>query len=82
MNTKLTLSLNKDVVLAAKKYAKAHQTSVSQIVENYFLDLIYSKPKKYPKIIEDMIGIAQVNEEEVDYKAAKLDYLTNKYLKD
>ncbi len=82
MNTKLTLSVDQRVVDAAKKYAKSHKTSVSKLVENYFLDLIYTKPKKYPKVIEEMIGVAEVEHPDYDYKAAKLEYLTNKYLKD
>lgn len=35
MNTKLTLSLNKDVIEQAKAYAKEKGISLSQMVENF-----------------------------------------------
>ncbi|MEM6806223.1 MAG: DUF6364 family protein [Bacteroidota bacterium] len=35
MNTKLTLSLNKEVIEQAKKYAKTHNVSLSSLIENY-----------------------------------------------
>ncbi len=61
MNSKLTLSLDKIVIQAAKKYAKEHKTSVSRLAEQYFLDLIHSKPREnYPKESLDFIGIAKV----------------------
>lgn len=36
MNTKLTLTLEKDVIEIAKKYAKEKGQSLSELVENYF----------------------------------------------
>jgi hypothetical protein len=36
MNTKLTLTLEKEVIEIAKKYAKEKGQSLSEIVENYF----------------------------------------------
>jgi hypothetical protein len=35
MSSKLTLSVAPDVVAAAKRYAATHDTSVSQLVEDY-----------------------------------------------
>ena len=37
MPTKLTLRLNPFLIKKAKRYAKHHATSVSQLVEGYFL---------------------------------------------
>lgn len=39
MSKKLTLRLSEDVIERAKKYAKARGTSVSQLVEQYFVAL-------------------------------------------
>ena len=39
MNTKLTLSLEKEVIEKAKSYAKQHNISLSALVENYFSNL-------------------------------------------
>ena len=36
MNTKLTLTLEKEVIEIAKKYAKQKGQSLSELVENYF----------------------------------------------
>ena len=36
MNTKLTLTLEKEVIEIAKKYAKENGQSLSELVENYF----------------------------------------------
>ena len=45
MNTKLTLSLEKEVIEKAKIYAKGTGRSLSEMVENYFRNLI-SKSEK------------------------------------
>jgi F0F1-type ATP synthase membrane subunit b/b' len=36
MNTKLTLTLEKEIIEQAKKYASAKGKSLSEMVENYF----------------------------------------------
>lgn len=48
MNTKLTLSLDKNVIEDAKRYADDSKTSLSDIVENYFKAIV-SKSKQQPK---------------------------------
>ena len=45
METKLTLSLDKDIIEKAKIYAKNKHTSLSNIVETYFYFLISSDKK-------------------------------------
>jgi len=40
MNTKLTLSLEKEVIENAKIYAKGTGRSLSEMVENYFRNLV------------------------------------------
>ena len=40
MDTKLTLKLNKDVIIMAKEYALKHNQSLSHIIESYLLFLI------------------------------------------
>ena len=39
MNTKLTLRMDESLIAAAKDYAAAHGSSVSQMVANYFAAL-------------------------------------------
>ena len=44
MDTKLTLRLDVDAIEAAKRYAAARGSSVSQIVEDYFSRLAVATP--------------------------------------
>ena len=45
MNTKLTLTIEKDVIEIAKKYAKEKGQSLSEMVENYFKFVTVSRTK-------------------------------------
>jgi hypothetical protein len=56
METKLTLSLDKEIIEQAKKYAKQQKTSLSKIVENYFYYLTSDKPGKVNKNREIRLG--------------------------
>lgn len=47
MNTKLTLSVDPDVVAAAKRYAEGAGTSVSRLVQHY-LSALATKPGPAP----------------------------------
>ncbi len=61
MKTKLTLSLEEDVIEQAKAYAKDQETSVSSLVENY-LKAITSSKKEENEIL-------QVSEKSTSYKS-------------
>jgi len=81
MNTKLTLSLDKDVIQQAKKYAKDHNISLSGLIENYLQKIISDyQEKTYPKssIVEELSGIVQLDPD-LDYKEEHTNYLTKKY---
>jgi len=86
MNTKLTLSLEKEVIEKAKIYAKGTGRSLSEMVENYFKSLV-SKPNKNNTSedeIEDRLkkitGILTLPAD-FDEKKAVQEYLEEKYLK-
>ncbi len=81
MNTKLTLSLKKEVILQAKAYAKKHNVSLSFLIENYLLKITTElKPSEHQhtSIVDALSGIIKL-ENDFDYKAAAADYLTEKY---
>lgn len=87
MQTKLTLSIDKNVILRAKQYAEQQQQSVSNIVENY-LDRI-SKPvvqstsqKISAPITDGLVGMfAQDDEDQAkDYKKLLEEARLEKYL--
>lgn len=45
MKTKLTLTIKKEVIEIAKKYAKENGQSLSEMVENYFKFVTEDRPK-------------------------------------
>jgi hypothetical protein len=46
MNTKLTLSIDYEIIEKAKEYAKENGRSVSDIVENYLRTIVEKKQLK------------------------------------
>jgi hypothetical protein len=72
MDAKLTLSLNKDVIMKAKALARQHDMSLSRLIEYLFIKAT-SKGKKYKSLEEipvaDFIHIIAEPEAE---------YITNK----
>jgi hypothetical protein len=81
MNTKLTLSLNKDIIQEAKIYAKQHNVSLSFLIENYLQKIIadyQSKTTSKGSIVNELSGIISLNEGD-NSKDDYIDYLTEKY---
>lgn len=82
MNTKLTLTLEKEVIQTAKEYAKEQGISLSQIVENYFKLITVSKrdnkPEVLPSKVQKLRGIIKVDED-FDYKKTLAEELSKKY---
>ena len=83
MTTKLTLSVEKQVVQRAKKFARTHKKSLSEIVTNY-LDYISSRdagtPEIDPEVLElsDRIPLRDLP----NLRDAKYSYLKRKYVHD
>ncbi len=78
MQTKLTLRLENALIQQAKRYAKQHDKSLSQVVSDYF-QILTRKDKiaKTPPITRSLIGILESRHiEEDDYKK----HLEEKYL--
>ncbi len=78
MTTKLTLSVDREVVVRAKRYAARRKTSVSHLVEEY-LDLVSRRSVEVPALDDPPVlrllrGVAQGVDPE-DYGR----YLTRKY---
>jgi hypothetical protein len=77
--TKLTLSVDEDVVQRAKRYAARRKTSVSRLVERY-LELISRPPRldaeSMPPILARLRGVLKGGgRDEGDYRR----YLEKKY---
>jgi len=80
METKLTLRLDKKVIVRAKDYAQNHKISLSKMVESY-LDSVTKKKSKGIEItplVESLSGVVKLPED-FDYKKEYTEYLTEKY---
>ncbi len=82
MNTKLTLTIEKDVIKEAKYYAKEKGQSLSDLVENYFKLLIKDrlevKPNQLSPRVKRLRGILNVDKD-FDYKQVLTEELSKKY---
>ena len=76
MDTKLTLVMSADVISSAKRYAKAHETSVSRLVEDFLKHLPMddgpplSPPRQPGPITASLTGAIPIRSEDQG-KAAK-----------
>ena len=82
MNTKLTLTIEKEVIDIAKEYAKEKGQSLSEMVENYFKFVAVNRPKMKEKQLSSKVrklrGIIKTDES-FDYKKILTEELSKKY---
>ena len=83
MNTKLTLTIERDIIERAKSYAKDKNRSLSDIVENYLKILTEKEQKnedqKLNPIVESLKGSFKMPKN-MDYKKELKNRLEEKYL--
>lgn len=83
MNTKLTLTIEQEIIERAKNYAKERNRSLSDIIENY-LKLLTEKEqktngKKNNPIVESLRGSFKMPKD-MDYEKELRNRLEKKYL--
>lgn len=82
MNTKLTLTIEKEVIKIAKEYAKEKGQSLSELVENYFKLITNErrqiKPNELSPRVKRLRGIIKADED-LDYKQILTEELLKKY---
>jgi len=80
MDTKLTLKLEHTIIEKAKRYAKAHKTSLSKLLENYLLNITNEKGKEeeITPLVKSLSGIIDLPKD-FDLKKEYSDFLTKKY---
>ena len=82
MNTKLTLTIEKEVIEIAKAYAKEKGQSLSEMVENYFklltMDRRIMEEKDLSPKVRKLRGIIKTDEI-IDYKQILNEELSKKY---
>lgn len=83
MNTKLTLTIEREIIERAKNYAKGKNRSLSDIIENYLKILTKeernNKRKKLNPAVESLKGSFKMPKD-IDYKKELKDRLEKKYL--
>ncbi len=80
MTTKLTLSLEKAIIERAKEYAKAHNVSLSYLVENYLLRILSELPDEKSgngSIVRQLTGIVKLEDD--DYRDRYMAYQRKKH---
>jgi hypothetical protein len=82
VNTKLTLTIEKEVIKIAKEYAKEKGQSLSEMVENYFKFVTVKRMKikenqLSPKV-RRLRGIIKTNDD-FDYNRTLTEELSKKY---
>jgi len=82
MNTKLTLTIEEEVIKIAKHYAKQKGISLSEMVENYFkfitVDRAHIKENQLSPKVKKLRGILKVSDD-IDYKQILTEELSKKY---
>ena len=80
MDTKLTLKLDSQIIDQAKIYAKAKNTSLSGLIENYLQKLTNPKKKKesVTPLVKSLSGVITLSGDKSD-KKEYADFLTKKY---
>ena len=82
MNTKLTLTIERDVIDKAKKYANTKGQTLSDIIENYLKVITNEEPIddiQLTPIVKSLKGSFKVSDK-FDYKKELTKALTEKYL--
>ncbi len=81
MTTKLTLSVDKQVVRRAKRYAQGQKKSLSELVTTY-LDFISSRAAEAPEIDPEVLELSgNIPMDKIpDIKDPKYQYLKEKHL--
>jgi hypothetical protein len=83
MNTKLTLTIEREIIERAKNYAKEKNRSLSDIIQNYLKTLTREeekdKVKKLNPIVTSLKGSFKMPKE-MDYKKELQNRLEKKYL--
>lgn len=84
MSTKLTLTVDENVIESAKEYAKKNKRSLSNIIEEYLKSLTDSKDdRKIPrlsKLVNELKGSVVDPDPDKSYKDILTDGLIEKHL--
>ncbi len=74
--TKLTLTVDEDVIRRAREYTEAHRTSISRLVNSFLAGLATPERPDLPPVVRRLMGILPESTDETDYYR----HLEEKYL--
>jgi dsDNA-specific endonuclease/ATPase MutS2 len=81
MDTKLTLSLDKEIIEAAKTYARDRNTSLSNLIENYLVSVTSQDrlhASEISPLVKSLSGVLKADKKS-GHRKQYADYLANKY---
>jgi hypothetical protein len=79
MNTKITLKLNRTIVEQARKYASAHNTSLSKLIETYLEQLpLSNESEEVSPNVKSLLGVISLPKN-YDEKKMYRKYILKKY---
>jgi len=85
MSTKLTLTVDQNVIESAKEYAKKNKRSLSNIIEEYLKSLTQNtstnKKPKLSRLVKELKGSVKDPDPTKSYKEILTDALIEKHLK-
>ena len=82
MNTKLTLTIEQEIIKRAKAYAKDKNRSLSDIIENYLKSLTNDAPQAHGKALNPVVKSLKGSfkmPSDLDYKKELRDRVEKKY---
>jgi hypothetical protein len=65
--TKLTLTIDEEVVRRAREYSDARQTSISRLVNSFLAGLTVQEPRDLHPVIQRLAGLLPSDTDEADY---------------
>jgi F0F1-type ATP synthase membrane subunit b/b' len=84
MSSKLTLSIDQEIIERAKQYAKTQGRSLSNIIEEYLKsiskDASKNKEQELSKIVKELKGSIKVSKDMKSYDTILEDALIKKYV--
>jgi hypothetical protein len=81
MDTKLTLSMDKNIIEQAKKYARRKNTSLSNLIENYLVSVTKNSDEGESTIsplVKSLSGVIKLDKK-ANPKKQYTDFLAKKY---
>ena len=82
-STKLTLSMEPEIVNRGKQYAKKVQKSLFRLIQDFLNEVSKNKPEAEDNISADVLSITGILKDkfpnEVDLKEVRYQYLKEKY---